>query len=178
MSHGIDTHPTPPGRRNVLKVLSIALGFLATLVLGIPIVGYYFSPVLRRRPNAWVDLGAVGDFPENETQIVDFKNPGTEPWDGATARSAAYVRALANGKFQVFAVNCAHLGCPVSWFPQAGLFLCPCHGGVYYADGQRASGPPPRDLFEYDYKVERGRLLIWAGHLPTLHDTLEKPKNA
>ena len=44
-------------------------------------------------------------------------------------------------KFQVFAVNCAHLGCPVRWFPQSSLFMCPCHGGVYYRDGSRASGP-------------------------------------
>ena len=51
--------------------------------------------------------------------------------------------------FQVFAINCAHLGCPVRWFPQSGLFMCPCHGGVYYQDGARASGPPERGLFEY-----------------------------
>ena len=31
--------------------------------------------------------------------------------------------------------------------------MCPCHGGVYYADGARASGPPERGLFEYEYKV-------------------------
>jgi menaquinol-cytochrome c reductase iron-sulfur subunit len=59
-------------------------------------------------------------------------------------------------KFQVFAINCAHLGCPVRWFPQSGLFMCPCHGGVYYSDGSRASGPPERGLFEYRYKVEQG----------------------
>ena len=66
-------------------------------------------------------------------------------------------------KFQVFAINCAHLGCPVRWFPQSGLFMCPCHGGVYYSDGSRASGPPERGLFEYRYKVEQGNLLIQAG---------------
>ena len=42
--------------------------------------------------------------------------------------------------FQVFAINCAHLGCPVRWFPQSRLFMCPCHGGAYYEDGSRASG--------------------------------------
>ena len=54
------------------------------------------------------------------------------------------------------------------WFPQSGLFMCPCHGGVYYQDGSRASGPPPRGLFEYPYKVEDGKLMIEAGQLPTL----------
>jgi len=70
-------------------------------------------------------------------------------------------------QFQVFAVNCAHLGCPVRWFPQSGLFMCPCHGGAYYRDGSRASGPPERGLFEYPYKVENGQITIQAGELPT-----------
>ena len=50
-------------------------------------------------------------------------------------------------QFLVLSVNCAHLGCPVTWFPQSGLFMCPCHGGVYYANGEHASGPPPRGCF-------------------------------
>jgi hypothetical protein len=70
-------------------------------------------------------------------------------------------------KFQVFAINCAHLGCPVRWFPQSGLFICPCHGGVYYSDGSYAAGPPPRGLFSYSYKLEQGKLFINAGEMPT-----------
>jgi menaquinol-cytochrome c reductase iron-sulfur subunit len=46
--------------------------------------------------------------------------------------------------------------------------MCPCHGGVYYADGSRASGPPPRGLFEYEYKVQDGHLWVLGGQLPTL----------
>ncbi len=65
------------------------------------------------------------------------------------------------------AINCAHLGCPVRWFPQSSLFMCPCHGGAYYQDGSRASGPPERGLFEYPYKVEGDKLLIHAGEMPT-----------
>jgi len=49
--------------------------------------------------------------------------------------------------------------------------MCPCHGGVYYEDGSHASGPPPRGLFEYEYTVQNGRLLIEAGQLPTLSTT-------
>jgi Rieske Fe-S protein len=45
--------------------------------------------------------------------------------------------------------------------------MCPCHGGAYYRDGARASGPPERGLFEYPIKVENGVLTIQAGELPT-----------
>jgi Rieske Fe-S protein len=89
------------------------------------------------------------------------------PADGKTVDTACWVRRVAGEKFQVFAVNCMHLGWPVRWFPQSGLFMCPCHGGVYYRDGSRASGPPERGLFEYPYKVENGLVTIHAGELPT-----------
>ena len=89
--------------------------------------------------------------------------PGTEK----PADIACWVRNVDDQNFQVFAINCAHLGCPVRWFPQSNLFMCPCHGGAYYQDGSRASGPPERGLFQYHYKVEDGKLLIKAGEMPT-----------
>ena len=92
----------------------------------------------------------------------------TTSGDGATAKAACWVRRTQDQKFQVFAINCAHLGCPVRWFPQSELFMCPCHGGVYYGDGSRAAGPPPRGLFEYPYKVQDGKLMIDGGQMPTL----------
>jgi Rieske Fe-S protein len=78
------------------------------------------------------------------------------------------VRHVSPSTFQVFAINCAHLGCPVRWFPQSKLFMCPCHGGVYYENGDRASGPPERGLFLYDYKLVNSELHIQAGQMPTL----------
>jgi menaquinol-cytochrome c reductase iron-sulfur subunit len=89
------------------------------------------------------------------------------PTDGKTVDTACWVRRVGGDQFQVFAVNCAHLGCPVRWFPQSGLFMCPCHGGAYYRDGSRASGPPERGLFEYPNKVQNGLVTIEAGELPT-----------
>ena len=77
-------------------------------------------------------------------------------WDGQTADIPCWVRNIDGQNFQVFAINCAHLGCPVRWFPQSNLFMCPCHGGVYYQDGSHASGPPPRGLFQYQLQG-RGR---------------------
>jgi menaquinol-cytochrome c reductase iron-sulfur subunit len=165
--------PPQPTRRSALQWASFIFGGLATTALAVPILGYYLSPFLRRSEDAWVDVGAVKDFPQGETRMVTYENPKTNPWDGLTAKAAAYVRNDGGGAFTIFAVNCAHLGCPVSWFPQSGLFLCPCHGGVYYADGSRASGPPPRGLYTYDYEVADGRLRIKAGHMPTLQDTMK-----
>ena len=111
---------------------------------------------------------------------MTFDNPLRQPWDGMTAHTGVYVRNEGQDdrqqdQFLVLAVNCAHLGCPVSWFPQSGLFMCPCHGGVYYANGERASGPPPRGLFHCVWRVRDGQLEVQAPHYPTLQDTLEQP---
>ena len=92
--------------------------------------------------------------------------PSPTPGTARPATSPAGSAASPANSFQVFAINCAHLGCPVRWFAQSKLFMCPCHGGAYYADGSRASGPPERGLFEYDHKIANGALMISAGECP------------
>jgi menaquinol-cytochrome c reductase iron-sulfur subunit len=161
---------TVMSRRGFLTKLGMLFNGLAASVVAVPMVGFLLSAITRGRGNgylSWVRLGQVADFPEGETRLATFRNPYVMPTDGATADTACWVRHIAGNEFQVFAVNCAHLGCPVRWFPQSGLFMCPCHGGAYYRDGSRASGPPERGLFQYPYKVENGRIAIQAGELPT-----------
>ena len=151
--------------------VGIALNALVTLALATPVVAYVLGPVLRRKDYLdWVTLGNASDFHPGETRLVTFRNPFRDPWDGETANVPAYVRCSEDGKLTVFAINCAHLGCPVRWFSESQLFMCPCHGGIYYADGSRASGPPERGLFTYEMKVENGMLMIDAGQLPTLRN--------
>ena len=164
-------HEERVSRRTFLMNVGIALNALVALAIATPMVGYLLGPVLRRKEYlTWVPLGNVSDFPEGETKLISFQNPFSDPWDGATAKVPAYVRRSAADEFKVFAINCAHLGCPVRWFSESQLFMCPCHGGVYYADGSRASGPPERGLFTYEMKVENGKLLINAGQMPTLEN--------
>jgi Rieske Fe-S protein len=164
-------------RRWLLLKLGIAFNGLVGLALATPVIRYLLSPVKRDASyKSWIPLGPVKDFPLGETRLATFVNPYRTPWDGETAGVACYVRHVAAKEFQVFAVNCAHLGCPVRWFPQSQLFMCPCHGGAYYADGARASGPPERGLFTYDYKIVDGQLHIDAGQMPTLSNTAKLVK--
>ncbi len=177
-----DPRPTDPrlvSRRWFLFKASITLNGIVGIVLAVPIVRYLLGPWRKDASyNSWVSLGPAGAFPAGQTRLAFYKNPFMRSWDGATDNVACYVRRTGESDFQVFAINCAHLGCPVRWFPQSQLFMCPCHGGVYYADGSRASGPPERGLFTYNWKVVSGELRIDAGQTPTLANTacLEPPK--
>jgi menaquinol-cytochrome c reductase iron-sulfur subunit len=165
------SEPNELSRRGALMKLGILINAGIGALLAVPLVGYLLSPLRGKAGqgyNAWVSLGPLSQFPEGQTRLAKFRNPFVRPWDGQTADIPCWVRHLTGQTFQVFAINCAHLGCPVRWFPPSGLFMCPCHGGVYYADGSRASGPPERGLFTYPYRIEGDELMIRAGHLPTL----------
>jgi Rieske Fe-S protein len=162
--------PRGLSRREMFLKIGLVFNGLVGAVLAVPIVQYLLSPVTRgRKPgyDTWLSLGSVDQFPSGQTRLAVYRNPVANPSDGETANVPCWVRHIDGAAFQVFAVNCAHLGCPVRWFPQSSLFMCPCHGGVYYQDGSRASGPPERGLFEYPFKIENGNLSIRAGEMPT-----------
>src|SRR5437763_15631104 len=143
-----DLLPSSPSRRGFLFTLGLALSGLAATLAGIPIIGYIFGPVRGRAGQAWIKLGSVGNFPEGQTRLATYENPFRVAWDGPTAKSACWGRRIGGEHFKVVAVKGAHLGCPLRWFPQSRLVMCPCHGGGCFAAGARASGPAPRRLVE------------------------------
>lgn len=160
--------PPKKTRRDFLFIAGLVLNVIAGAAMGIPLLGYVLSAFFKPAKLDWISLGPVDTFPEGETRFASFKNPVRREWDGATADIPCWVRRISGNDFQVFAINCAHLGCPVRWFQESKLFMCPCHGGIYYEDGERAAGPPPRGLFQYELKVANNELMIKAGSMPTL----------
>lgn len=140
-------------RRRFLSRVSLALSGLAAAVVSVPILAYLLSPLLEPTPNEWRDVGLVDNFRVGDTVEVAYDDPSPLPWAGQTARTAVWLRRISDQNFTAFSVNCTHLGCPVNWRPDAALFLCPCHGGVYYADGTVAGGPPPRALNNLQVRV-------------------------
>ena len=160
--------------RNVIRRLG--LNAVVGLLVALPIIGYVFSSFRRDAWQAWVEItpGSVNDYPKGQTRLAQFRNPKKfdVSWDGYTADIPCWVRREENGDFTVFAINCTHLGCPVRWFPESNLFMCPCHGGVYYQDGSVASGPPPRGLFEYEYQIRKDVLWVRGGEVPSLSESV------
>ncbi len=153
-------------RRKFFARLSLALSGAGSLILLAPMVGFVVAPLFKRRPEVWRRVGAVDEFKIGTTTAVVFEDAAALPWAGVASKTAAWLRRVNAATFIAFSVNCTHLGCPVRWLQQAELFMCPCHGGVYYQDGAVAAGPPPLPLPRYRVRVKNGQVEIRTNPTP------------
>ncbi len=168
MAHEVDDEEKGKeiSRRKFLSLVSMGVGGLGATIVAIPFVSFLLAPLLKHVQEVWRPVGALETFKLGDTVEVAFDDPAALPYSGVSSRTAAWLRRESDTAFRAFAVNCSHLGCPVNWVPDGKIFLCPCHGGVYYQDGQVAAGPPPRALFEYQVRVNKGQVEILTHAVP------------
>lgn len=159
-------HEMLPQRRKMLAALSIGLGCVGAALIGVPVAGFLLAPLFQSVSRRWRAVGAASNFHRGETVEVRFEDASSVAWAGVTGQTAAWLRCQPDGQFVAFAVNCTHLGCPVRWLESAELFMCPCHGGVYYKDGTVAAGPPPRPLIHYPVRVHNDQVEILTSPTP------------
>lgn len=171
--HDEDAHVEAPegtpdeiARRKMLTTVCVGLGGCIGAALCVPVVGFVAAPLFRKTPHEWRAVGFAADFKIGETVAVTFMDASPLPWAGVTAKTAAWLRRVSEEEFIAYSVNCAHLGCPVRWLPDAQLFMCPCHGGVYYADGSVAAGPPPHALTQYPVRINGTAVEIHTEPIP------------
>jgi menaquinol-cytochrome c reductase iron-sulfur subunit len=153
-------------RRKFLTRVSLWLSGVIATLCAVPVIGSLITPFFVEKPRQWRDIGPIDKFDIDSTELVKFEAATDRPWSGATTNSAAWLRRLDEKKFKAFSINCTHLGCPVRWEKESKIFLCPCHGGVYYEDGTVAAGPPPDNLSLYPVRIKKGRVEILTSPLP------------
>jgi len=56
------------------------------------------------------------------------------------------------GKVEVFAINCSHLGCSIALNQGAQSFDCPCHGSRFHLNGTVLHGPAADPLAHLTWK--------------------------
>jgi menaquinol-cytochrome c reductase iron-sulfur subunit len=166
-----DQEPSPE-RRRLLTAVGLAGGGVVAAVLGVPVVGFILSPLLKEETDEWRAVGSAAQFPVGDTVKVSFLDPSPLSWSGPAAMTAAWLRREAEDRFVAFAVNCTHLGCAVRWEAGPRFFMCPCHGGVFYENGDVAAGPPPRPLAQYGVRVRDGQVEVRTGGVPITGELL------
>ncbi len=171
MNEQKDTDEQKVNRRRFLVRLSLAAGVLPALAVSVPIFSALIGPLLQRRRQVWRKVAELANLPVGETKLITFVNADPLPWAGVTAKSAAYLRRESADKIVAFSAHCTHLGCPVRWEDKAKLFMCPCHGGVYYQDGTVAAGPPPKPLVNIDVRINKNTIEIKTEPVPITNMT-------
>jgi menaquinol-cytochrome c reductase iron-sulfur subunit len=162
-------------RRSFLGGL-LALGTSAVAaLLAIPLARFSLDPLWRTTSEVlWSDVGPAGDFATITAPMkVLVAIEQRDGWRKVLSEKPVYVVKARDGRPRVLSAVCPHLGCSVQWNDAKGQFVCPCHSGVFTADGTLVSGPPPRGLDELDVTIEGGRLKVRYQYFRQLVPTKE-----
>ncbi len=147
-------HPDPPARRRALVVfVNTALALVGgglTALLG----AFALRPSGAAAAGRWIRAGSTGDLKPDEPAPRILSVPRVDGWYRARARETVFVVWDGRDTVRAMSATCTHLGCQVQWDGAAKHFKCPCHGGVYAADGTVVSGPPPRPLAVVDARID------------------------
>ena len=143
-----------------------------TAILGIPLIGFFSIPALKRRDVVWSEVGPIDEFDVGQTEFVSLNPVVQQVWPEASPKLGAFVSRKADGSFEVYHSHCTHAGCPINWSSAAERFFSPCHGGVFDDEGRVLAGPPPRPLDRYELKVEND--VLYAGRIYKVNERLEQ----
>jgi Rieske Fe-S protein len=167
-------------RSKFLEASLIGLSGALGAVLTLPVLGFMVLPSFTDVETDDADLGPLENFPEGEYVIATYL---ANPAQGEVTRRTAFVRNNGQSEsgapsFTILYSRCVHMGCPVQ--PNGPIdeearkdvggvelrpvlaqsFGCPCHGGLYDAEGNRTAGPPVRSLDRYTFSIRNGNLVL------------------
>lgn len=141
-------------RRSFLSGLlkgALAVGFLSLFGA---VVAFIFPPERREFSSDRLRLrvASVSDFPIGQGKQVMFV--GQPIW----------VLHLKGGFLALSAV-CTHQGCIVSWDEKRQLLICPCHGGLFDANGNVVAGLPRQPLQRLRVEVVGAEVFVGSGEV-------------
>jgi len=131
-------------------------------LLAIPLVRFSTFPLRKAAAETdWSDVGPVDELSSiTEPTAKTITLERRDAWQTTSSQTAVYVLPSKDGQFHILSPVCPHLGCSVRWVGDQDKFICPCHSGMFTADGERISGPPNRSMDTLESKVEGGVLKV------------------
>jgi Rieske Fe-S protein len=159
------TNPHSTTRRRFLGLLTNLLMLLIVLLVAVPAFAYFLAPLRRRGGPGradFADAGPLSEIPVGKWRLVPLEVTIRDGWKTTRVRQAVWVRRTGEDDqaISVLSSICPHLGCPINWHPEKSQFVCPCHGGLFNADGRNIGGPPPRPMDPLEFEVRNNRLWV------------------
>lgn len=145
------------------------------LLLSAPLLRFAFYPLLATTTATdWSDVGAPDEFSSiADPELRHVTVTHLDGWRREVSEKPVYVIQDGNGGLRVLSTVCPHLGCAIAWREEQRQFVCPCHVGIFAANGSLVSGPPPRGMDELESRIEAGRLEVRYRYFRQLVPTKE-----
>jgi len=163
-SHSTDTEL---GRRSFLSnsaTVIMAGGLAGGYGTFFAMAGRYLYPSTQNK--VWIFVSDAASIAPGES--LPFQSPGGVAVT-ITRRAEKPADEVASGeplavdRFLALSSVCPHLGCRVHWESNNNRFFCPCHNGVFNANGIATAGPPAAEgqkLPHYTLQIVDGALYI------------------
>ena len=103
-------------------------------------------------------LAFVSDIPQGTSRSIPMPSG-----DQLLLSNTRSINPETGNTFVAFSNSCPHLGCKVHWEAQEERFLCPCHQGIFNAEGIAVSGPPAQsgsNLRQYTIEVSGNSIYV------------------
>ncbi len=179
-AHRSSTH-TPPSRYNfMVATLTGLIGLVALSYIGgaiaflLPRKGegakpQYIGKVASGGVTGSGITPAIGNFASGVAGPFVYDATGRGDAQGVFLVQMKGAQGSDNvSDYLMLEQTCRHLGCPVAWTAGAndnGNFNCPCHGSVYFKDGQVRQGPAAAPLYKHDFSLDQSGNLICKGRI-------------
>jgi quinol---cytochrome c reductase iron-sulfur subunit, bacillus type len=147
-------------RRRFLAYLVGVLGAAIGAILAVPLAVFSIKPAFKRAKKQWLELGPVEDVAVGKPTPFPYRYHNFDGYLDNNVRGTAYAVTEDGRDFIVLSNVCTHAGCGVRWEEEKKGYFCPCHNGLFDKTGKVISGPPPRPLDRFRWKIEGGKLFI------------------
>ena len=112
-------------------------GALATTFGTLTSFAIAFLVPVRRSRSQRIFLGFASSFQAGESRVFELPSG-----DRMVVVRVAEPDPVTGIEFRGYSDRCPHLGCRVHYQAEQDNYYCPCHQGIFDADGIATAGPP------------------------------------
>jgi Rieske Fe-S protein len=146
-------------RRTLLVRFIQSMHALMGATLAFVVGGAVVAPSFTRRQPAWLEAGDLSAMQDGTPLPVTLRVARADGAAAVVDRRVVYL-VRSGGEVRALDSTCTHLGCRTRFNAQTGRIECPCHGGVYDAEGKVVSGPPPSPLQRLATRVDDNTVYV------------------
>lgn len=156
-----DASPTlPAGRRRfcvrVIQAVHGAMGATVAVIAGRAMGGPAATDGVVDR---WLPAADVARLEDGRPTTVTLRVVRRDGMTDVVDRRVVYLLRQGDA-VRALDSTCTHLGCRTAYNPVSSCIECPCHGGVFNAEGAVIGGPPPAPLKELAARIDGTRVLV------------------